>query len=262
MLFDEALIWPIHGMAAVKCFTHSTAQSLKRQKSWRHGDQLVDNAPIAAKLALKLLIDDAAAGGSNGVVRRLVRRGQILMHEGDDSLSAWYVADGRLRVFRVSADGAMVALAERGSSDVIGELSLIDGETRCASVIALEDSEVVSVPKALFHLWLRTETGFAAVLVYQLARQLRESSEKTFAVAAAPIAARLATELFRLASRNSDDLLHITALPSVTELAVRIHATRESVSKTLSRWLDAKWVERDARSLTIADAAALSELLV
>ena len=222
----------------------------------------MDNAAIVAKTALKLLIDEAAASGSTGVVRRTVRRGQILMHEGDDSEAAWYVADGCLRVFRVSADGALVALAERGRGDVIGELSLIDGETRCASVIALDNSNVVSVPKALFNDWLRTEARFASALVYQLARQLRESSEKTFAVAAAPIAARLATEVFRLASRNSDGLLHITALPSVTELAVRIHATRESVSKTFSRWLDAKWIERHARSLIIADAAALSELLV
>lgn len=222
----------------------------------------MDNAPLAAKTALKLLVDNAAARGSNGVLRRSLRRGQILMHEGDDSETAWYVAEGRLRVFRVSADGAMVALAERGRSDVIGELSLIDGETRCASVIALADSDVVAVPKALFDIWLKTEAGFAAALVYQLARQLRESSDKTFAVAAAPIAARLAAELFRLASRTSDDLLHIAALPSVTELAVRIHATRESVSKTLSRWVDAKWVAKHARSLVIADAAALSELMV
>ena len=217
---------------------------------------------MAARIALKLLVDDAAARRSNGVVRRSLHRGHILMHEGDGSETAWYVAEGRLRVFRVSADGAMVALAERGSGDVIGELSLIDGDTRCASVIALADSDIVAVPKALFDIWLKTEARFGSALVYQLARQLRESSNKTFAIAAAPIAARLATELFRLASRNSDDLLHITALPSVTELAVRIHATRESVSKTLSRWRDAKWVERDARSLTIADAAALSELLV
>ena len=262
MPFDEALIWTIHGTAAVKCFTFSTSQSLERQESSRHRERLVDSAPMAAKIALKLLVDDAAARGSNGVVRRSLRRGYILMHEGDESETAWYVAEGCLRVFRVSADGAMVALAERGGGDVIGELSLIDGDTRCASVIALADSQIVAVPKALFDVWLKTEASFGAALVYQLARQLRESSDKTFAVAAAPIPARLAAELFRLAGRNSDDLLHITTLPSVTELAVRIHATRESVSKTLSRWADAKWVEKDARSLVIADAAALSELLV
>ncbi len=231
-------------------------------KTSRHRERLVDSAPVKAKIALKLLVEDAVARASNGVVRRSLRRGHILMHEGDDSKTAWYVAEGRLRVFRVSGDGAMIALAERGGGDVIGELSLIDGETRCASVIALADSDIVAVPKALFDIWLETEARFGSALVYQLARQLRESSDKTFAVAAAPIAARLAAELFRLASRTSDDLLHITALPSVTELAVRIHATRESVSKTLSRWADANWVEKNARSLVITDAAALSELLV
>lgn len=262
MPFDELLIWTIHSATAVKCFTNSASQSVERQMRRRHREQSVVSAPMAAKTALKLFIDNTADEGSNGVFRRSVRRGQILMYEGDNSETAWYIADGRLRVFRVSADGAMVALAERGSGDVIGELSLIDGETRCASVVALEHSEVVSIPKPLFDAWLRTEARFAAALVYQLARQLRESSDKTFAVASAPIAARLAAELFRLASRNSDDLLHIVTMPSVTELAVRVHATRESVSKTLSRWLSAKWIDKQARSLVIADAAALSELLV
>ena len=129
---------------------------------------------MAARIALKLLVDDAAAIGSNGVVRRSLHRGHILMHEGDGSETAWYVAEGRLRVFRVSADGAMVALAERGSGDVIGELSLIDGDTRCASVIALADSDIVAVPKALFDIWLKTEARFGSALVYQLVARIFE----------------------------------------------------------------------------------------
>ena len=216
---------------------------------------------MAAKITLHSLMDGALANPSNGVIRRIVPRGQILMHEGDHSDKAWYVSDGRLRVFRVSTDGAMVALAERNSGDLVGELSLIDGEMRCASVIALEDSNVILIPHAIFTLWLKTEVSFASVLVYQLARQLRESSEKTYSVAAAPIAARLAAELFRLAKHNADNTLDIPALPSITELAVCINATRESVSKTLNRWLTSKLVEKRTRSLRIIDAAALSEML-
>ena len=213
-------------------------------------------------MALRLLIDSALEDRSNGVGLRIVHRGQTLMHEGDHSDAAWYVVDGRLRVFRMSADGAMVALAQRSKGDIIGELSLIDGETRCASVIALEDSKVVLIPQSVFNLWLKTEVIFASALVYQLARQLRESSQQTFSIAAAPIAARLAAELFRLATRNDDNFLHIAVVPSVTDLAVRINATRESVSKTLNRWQVSKWVERHGRSLVIVDAATLSGLLV
>ncbi len=217
---------------------------------------------LASATALGLLIDAGLSDRSSGIGARTVQRGQTLMHEGDESDTAWYVVNGRLRVFRMSADGAMVALAQRSTGDLIGELSLIDGETRCASVIALEDSHVVWIPQATFNSWLKTEVIFASALVYQLARQLRESSEKTYAVAAAPIAARLAAELFRLASRNANNLLCIIDLPSVTDLAVRINATRESVSKTLSLWQASNWVDKQRRSLVIVDAAALSELLV
>lgn len=112
----------------------------------------------------------------------------------------------------------------------------IDGGPRSGSAVALEPLAAIRIESGAFAILLAAHSGFARGVALQLAARLRETSERTFAMAAAPIPARVAAELLRLAqpSAVSGEAV-IAAPPSITELSVRVHATRESVSKTCSR---------------------------
>ena len=71
-----------------------------------------------------------------------------VFHEGDHSDACYIVRDGDLRVTREHSDGRAIALATLGPGDIFGELAMLDGGTRSASVETLTDAELLALPAA------------------------------------------------------------------------------------------------------------------
>lgn len=75
------------------------------------------------------------------------RRGQLIFSAGDDADSLAVVSEGRLKAVSRSSEGDDQLLAVVGPMNVLGELSVIDGGARSASVVALDDAVVLRVPR-------------------------------------------------------------------------------------------------------------------
>src|SRR6266851_4381710 len=72
--------------------------------------------------------------------------GDTLFTEGDKGEDLFFVLGGRLRA--LSADGRVLSEMTRGES--IGEIALLTGEPRTASVVAVRDSDLVRVSRRAF----------------------------------------------------------------------------------------------------------------
>ena len=70
----------------------------------------------------------------------VVRSGEVIVREGAPSDELFLVVGGRLRVVRASADGDELVEAEIGRGETVGELGLITGDRRSATVYAIRDS--------------------------------------------------------------------------------------------------------------------------
>ncbi len=79
-----------------------------------------------------------------------VPRGGILFIQGDESYDVYVVASGRIRLYRVSSDGAEKTLAVHGDYEVFGDLAAIDGLARSAVAEAMTDSKVVEINSNAF----------------------------------------------------------------------------------------------------------------
>src|SRR5881396_3837682 len=79
-------------------------------------------------------------------VPRSYPRGVRVFHEGDSSDACYIVRSGDLRVTREHSDGRAIALASLGPGDFFGELAMLDGKARSASVEALSDGELLALP--------------------------------------------------------------------------------------------------------------------
>lgn len=215
-----------------------------------------------ADLDLALILQQALATGSAGLRHVNIPQGTVFLQEDGGADAAWLLLEGRARVFRVSRDGDLVVLAHRLPGELIGELAVIDGGPRSGLAVALEPLSAIRIEARQFGILLAESTAFAKGVALQLAARLRETSDRTFAMAAAPIPARVAAELLRLAQPSAvPGEAVILAPPTITELSVRVHATRESVSKTFSRWRADGSIRNDGTVLVIAAPAALSDLL-
>src|SRR6188768_4540201 len=79
-------------------------------------------------------------------VPRSFPSGVRVFHEGDHSDACYLVRTGDLRVTREHSDGRAITLATLGPGDIFGELAMLDGEVRSASVEALSDGELLALP--------------------------------------------------------------------------------------------------------------------
>ncbi|HSU01252.1 MAG TPA: DHA2 family efflux MFS transporter permease subunit [Nocardioides sp.] len=101
---------------------------------------------------------------------RLVRvpAGAWLMQAGDPPGAAYVVRAGRLEV---DIDGRLVR--ELGPGEVLGEMALLTGEERSASVRARRDTTVLELPRAAFDDLLGTDPAASRVVLTQVAQRLR-----------------------------------------------------------------------------------------
>ena len=98
---------------------------------------------------------------------------RILMRQGEMGNEVLVIVDGRARVER---DGKVIAHAEAG--DVVGEISLIDGKPRTASVIAETPCTLLTIHRRSFSPLLETVPGLAQKLLTTLCERLRNAENR------------------------------------------------------------------------------------
>ena len=142
--------------------------------------EFLARVPLFSELDAELLAEVAATA------RELrVEAGEWVFREGDPGDAMYVVRAGRIDV--VDSDGQV--LRELGKGAAVGELALITGEARAASIRAARDCELVEIGQASFQRLLDSSLELARALNLQLARQLAESQGVKFA--ARPLASTI-----------------------------------------------------------------------
>lgn len=104
--------------------------------------------------------------------------GTVLMREGDVASSLYVLLDGTVRVVRNDPFGGQVEVGFRRAGDCFGEMALIDGGARSASVIAATPVTVFELERDLFLALISPSPDLLAKLLRELSRMIREVSER------------------------------------------------------------------------------------
>lgn len=217
--------------------------------------QLLRKVPLFAGLAaeqIEALVDATTT-------RRLAAR-EELFHKGDPAAQVYVVASGRLKVVSASAGGDEVLLAILDEGEVVGELPMLTGGTRTASVVALEACELLALARRDFLRFLRDRPEAAVELMVTLAERLVRITEFAEDTLLLGLPGRLAKKLVHLAERYGapdPDGVRIGLQLSQGELAELVGTTRESVNKQIRAWSRAGIVRMERGQVTILDAQRL-----
>ena len=90
-------------------------------------------------------------------------KGDLIIPEGSSHRDAYIIDKGRVEVSHLNENGEKEVLAVRGEKEIIGEMALIGGTSRCATVTALEDCEVSVLTYENFKKLPDTNPGVKAV---------------------------------------------------------------------------------------------------
>ncbi len=208
-----------------------------------------------AKVPLFEKLDAGELGSLIDVARiRHLDAREELFHKGDAGCQVFVVVSGRLKVTATSADGEDVVFAIMNPQEVVGELALLGGGERTATVTAIEPCELLALDRRDFFPFLRKHPDAAIKLLEVLTNRLRRVSQLVEDTQFLNLPSRLAKRLLNLSQaygRKTADGIRIDLRLSQQELGEMIGTTRESINKQMRSWVSQGVVGTDRGYITI-----------
>jgi len=196
---------------------------------------------------------------------RCVRAGQTLFEAGDAADGFYLLKSGLLKVILASPDGDEVIIALLVPGTVVGDVAVIDGLLRAATVLALLDSDLLFVTKADFDRCALRHPEIYRSLARILANRLRETNDTICANMFLTVKARVARALLQIAKilgrPKGDGGISIPDIVRQRDLAAMAGVTRETVNRILAEWERSKLVIKSAHTYMVTDSERLAREL-
>jgi CRP/FNR family cyclic AMP-dependent transcriptional regulator len=221
---------------------------------------MIDASPGPASI-LAGLPNDLSSRLFMGAIPHRLRPGETLFHAGDAGDGCYRLRMGLLRVMIESPEGDELVVAFLSPGAMVGELAVIDGLPRSATVVAVKACELSFIPRGAFEECMRAQPELYRCLVESLAARLRETNDALAAASFLNSQGRLARALLELVGVVGEDVGNGRFLIAheirTRDLAAMAGIARENASRILSDWRRRKIVTRVADRYCIEDAAAL-----
>ena len=222
------------------------------------GIDLLRNAPLFAGVSEETLASLAQCLG-----KRTFARGMILFHKGSPGNSIYLIDQGKIRIFILSEAGQEISLNIHGPGDCFGELALLDGFSRSAGAMAVEQTVTYSLQRQDFLRHLDESPKMARALLAQVSSHLRNATDYAESLAFLDVYGRVASILLKLAERygtEEDDGsggVQIDMRLTQAELAGYVAASREMVNRVLKSYRAQGLISIEGQYITILDEQCL-----
>ncbi len=191
---------------------------------------------------------------SEKMISRHYEAGQLILLEESDGEQCFFVTEGSVKITRLSKDGREVILAILNDGDFFGEMSLLDGESRSANVIALEDTDVLTLNRNDFLLVIKDYPQIAIQLLKVMAHRLRKSDHQIASLSLSDAEKRIALCILRIADEQGiiqKGNVRIAKAPIQQDIANMSGTSRETVSRALTILENEGYLKRNGRELII-----------
>lgn len=212
---------------------------------------MIKNIPMFADLR-----DDILEKIYNLMQKRVYKRNNMILMEEDFGDTLFILNKGSVKITRLSDDGREVILSILGEGDFFGEMSIFDGESRSANVVALEDSEVYILKRGDFIDLLEKHPKIAIALLQELATRLRKSDQQIEGLSLSDAENRIGMTISRLAEelgviKMGQVVIH--NLPYQQDIANMAGTSRETVSRMLTLLQRKGYIQKRGRKLIITN---------
>jgi len=179
---------------------------------------------------------------------------KIILLEDEEGDTLFIILSGKVKVTTFSESGKEVIFSILNEGDFFGEMSLLDGKPRSATVVSMENAEIRLIRRAEFYRLLENHPHIALRLLEELASRLRKADERIESLAILDVTGRIAGILLQLAEergiRNNKEVL-IKTRPTHQELANMVGTTRETVTRVLKQLEDKNYIMMAGKDVTI-----------
>ncbi len=181
-------------------------------------------------------------------VLRRYPKNTILFIEGDESTHLYVIKEGKVSVSVAGEDGREVVLNHMSEGEYFGELALLDGKPRSATVRTITQCEVIAVSRNSFQSLLKTNPEFVIQVTAELTSRVRKLTESVKDLALLDVYGRVSNVLEKLSDENGriDN-------PKVThqDIANMVGSSREMVSRIMKQLIIGEYISQCTQFIEI-----------
>jgi len=193
-------------------------------------------------------------------VRQFAKR-DIVVQKGAPGDSLLFLLTGSLQVIDVTEDGRAVGLRMLQPGDFFGEIAVINGSLRSASVVAMTPVLVALLPRATALYLFSHSPSVANQMLRFLAEKVQRDSEFRSLLSIHNTSRRIYTFLNLMKEKKEGDVHVVENLPTHQDIANMINTSRETVTRALLALTQAGIIQKGTHKITIVKPEELQKLI-
>ncbi len=190
------------------------------------------------------------------LIERTFPKNKTIVEEGMPGDYMYVVREGRVKVTKLSGDGREKILEMLGAGSFFGELSLLDGAPRSASVKALTDTRILALSRSDFLGLLHRSPDLAMAVIQELTARLRQMDDQASSLSFQRVKERTQGLLVRLAREGAEGGLRATPALTHQQIADMIGTSRETVTRVIKGLKQDGWLRQEGKQYLVPAGGA------
>jgi len=221
-----------------------------------------DECPVHRKSTFKGIDENDMLDLSIKKTCYFYKKGQIIFYEGKGALGIYCIHSGRVKVYKLGAEGKEQIIRVALPGQLLGLRSVISGRSHSASATALEDSVCCFISKRKFFQLTIKYPDISQRIMVTLSQLLDGAENKITSLAQKSVRERLAEtlltldETFRSEQQSDGTIINL----SREDLANLVGTATETVIRLLSEFKHDKLVEVRGRKIKLLNKRMLLKI--
>jgi CRP/FNR family transcriptional regulator/CRP/FNR family cyclic AMP-dependent transcriptional regulator len=195
------------------------------------------------------------------MIPRTFSANEVIVHEDDDEGQTFFIlVSGKVHVAVFTTEGKSAILATLKPGDFFGEMAMLDGEPRSASVIASEQCTLLMLYRKMFIDILQRYPKITIQILIEMSRRLRRANRHINTLSLMSVYGRVADVLLQLAKEQGQRLRNMIVIPNRPThqvIADMAGTSRETVSRIMSQLQKKHYLVVDGKKLVILNEEKL-----
>lgn len=183
-----------------------------------------------------------------------------IYRQGDYASYAYKIKSGKIKTFQMNQDGKEFILDILTEGEFFGEKALIQDTSRMESAQALEDSEVLLIPRKDFQDLVFQNREVSSQFIKMLSRNLSEKESNLIEMAYDTVRKRTADALLKLHETYGKGETRSTFEVSRSDLASMVGTATESVIRMLSEFKKDGLIQVEGSTIHVIESAKLEQV--
>jgi CRP/FNR family transcriptional regulator len=192
-------------------------------------------------------------------IEKQFNKGEIVVAEGDEGKGFFVIVEGRVKVFKVSAEGKEQILHIFGPGQPFGEVPVFAGQRFPANAQAIDNTKALFFPRVAIVGLITANPSLALNMLAEMSKKLRLFAVQIENLSLKEMPARLASYLIHLADEQ-DQKEVVNLKISKGQLASILGTIPETLSRILAKLSGNNLIRVEGKKITLLDRSGLEDL--